>query len=157
MVSERAIQMRSFLLSAALATALATPAAAEQVWVTMDQVKPYTFRQEVDQIVVGNPGIADVTVRDKSRVLLFGKAPGLTNLFLFDADGNELENLIVRVRSASTDLLTVQRGSQRYTYNCTNTCEQTIVVGDSHETFEALTNQVQQKFQQASGTGGTNE
>jgi Flp pilus assembly secretin CpaC len=148
--------MRLFVFSLTAAL-FATTASAEQVWVTMDQVKPYTFKQEVAQIVVGNPGIADVTVRDKSRVLLFGKAPGLTNMFLFDADGNEMENLIVRVRASNSDLLTLQRGGQRFTFNCTSTCEQTMTVGDSPEAFGAVQGQVQQKFQQASGSGAKSE
>lgn len=148
--------MRLFVLSLSAAL-FATAASAEQVWVTMDQVKPYTFKQEVAQIVIGNPGIADVTVRDKTRVLLFGKAPGLTNMFLFDADGNEMENLLVRVRATNSDLLTLQRGGQRFTYNCTSVCEQTLTVGDSQEAFGAVQSQVRQKFQQASGSGGTTE
>jgi len=120
----------------------------------MDQVAPYAFKQDVDQIVVGNPGIADVTVRDKSRVLIFGKAPGVTNLFLFDADGNEVDNLIVRVRATGAEMLTFHRGGQRATYNCMSYCEPTITVGDNAETFGAVTQQVQQKYQQA--TAGQN-
>lgn len=149
--------MRNFVFTLAAATAFATTASAEQVWLTMDQVTPYTFKQEVDQIVVGNPGIADVNVRDKSRVLLFGKAPGMTNMFLFDADGNEIDNLIVRVRATNSDMLTVQRGQQRITYNCMNACEQTITVGDSPEAFVSISQQVQKKYQQATGTVAQSE
>ncbi|MCB2097449.1 MAG: pilus assembly protein N-terminal domain-containing protein [Parvularculaceae bacterium] len=149
--------MRLFSLSLSVACLFATAASAEQVWVSMDQVKPYTFKQEVDQIVIGNPGIADITVRDKSRVLLFGKSPGLTNMFLFDADGNEIENLIVRVRATNSDLLTLQRGGQRYTYNCTSVCEQTLIIGDSQEAFGAVSTQVQQKYQQAAGASAPSE
>lgn len=145
------------LLSAFAASALATSAHAGQVWVTMDQVAPHSFTQEVDQIVVGNPGIADVTVRDKSKVLIFGKAPGVTNLYLFDADGNEIENLIVRVRATGAEMLTFQRGGQRSTFNCMTICEPTITVGDNAETFGAVTQQVQQKFQQATVGSNPNE
>ncbi len=146
--------MRMFLISAAAAIGAAGAARAEQVWVTMDQVAPYEFKQDVDQIVVGNPGIADITVRDKSKVLIFGKAPGVTNLFLFDADGKEIDNLIVRVRSVSAEMLTFQRGGQRATYNCMTICEPTITVGDNNETFGAVNQQVLQKFQQATNQGG---
>jgi Flp pilus assembly secretin CpaC len=148
--------MRLAILSLT-ATFFATAASAEQIWVTMDHVKPYTFKQEVAQIVIGNPGIADVTVRDKTRVLFFGKAPGLTNVFLYDADGNEIENLLVRVRASNSDLLTLQRGGQRYTYNCTSTCDQTMVVGDSPDAFGVLQGQVQQKYDQAANTGSKSE
>lgn len=141
--------MRIFLLSIAASIGSATAALADQVWVTMDQVAPYAFKQDVDQIVIGNPGIADVTVRDKSKVLIFGKAPGVTNLFLFDANGNEIENLIVRVRATGAEMLTFHRGGQRATYNCMTLCEPTITVGDNVETFGVVTQQVQQKYQQA--------
>jgi Flp pilus assembly secretin CpaC len=149
--------MRAFLLSLFVSAAASTAAHADQVWVTMDQVAPYSFKQDVDQIVVGNPGIADITVRDKSKVLIFGKAPGVTNLFLFDADGNEIENLIVRVRAIQDGMLTFQRGGQRATYNCMTNCEPTITVGDNNETFGLVTQQVQQKYQQATATANSSE
>lgn len=154
---QRAILMRMFFLMVAASVAGATAAGAEQVWVTMDQVAPYQFKQDVDQIVVGNPGIADITVRDKTKVLIFGKAPGVTNLFLFDAKGREVDNLIVRVRSVSAEMLTFQRGGQRATYNCMTICEPTITVGDNVETFGAVTQQVLQKYQQAINSGAQAE
>lgn len=153
----RAPFMRTLILSL-IATAAATSVAhADQVWVTMDQVAPYVFKQDVDQIVVGNPGIADITVRDKSKVLIFGKSPGVTNFFLFDAEGKEIDNLIVRVRSTGTEMLTFHRGGQRATYNCMTQCEPTITIGDSNDTFGFVSQQVQQKYQQVTGGGDTTE
>lgn len=146
--------MRTIILTLAVTAAATTAARADQVWVTMDQVAPYAFKQDIDQIVVGNPGIADVTVRDKSKVLIFGKAPGVTNLFLFDADGNEVDNLIVRVRATGSEMLTFHRGGLRATYNCMTQCEPTVTIGDNSETFGAVSQQVQQKYQQA--TAGAN-
>lgn len=146
--------MRTFLFTVAVTAAATTAAHADQVWVTMDQVAPYAFKKDVDQIVVGNPGIADVSVRDKSKVLIFGKAPGVTNLFLFDSNGNEIDNLIVRVRATGTEMLTFHRGGQRATYNCMSQCEPTVTIGDNTETFGVVSQQVQQKYQQA--TTGSN-
>lgn len=146
--------MRTFVLSLLVSAAASTAAHADQVWVTMDQVAPYAFKQDVDQIVIGNPGIADVTVRDKSKVLIFGKAPGVTNLFLFDAEGKEIDNLIVRVRATGSEMLTFHRGGQRATYNCMTQCEPTVTIGDNADTFGAVSQQVQQKYQQA--TTGSN-
>ncbi len=149
--------MRRFLICLAASLGAATAAKAEQVWVTMDQVAPYTFKQDVDQIVIGNPGIADITVRDKTNVLIFGKAPGVTNLFLFDSQGREVENLIVRVRSVGSEMLTFHRGGQRATYNCMTYCEQTIAVGDSELSFGVVSQQVQQKYQQATAVAAQTE
>lgn len=149
--------MRVFFLSVVASFGAATAAGAEQVWVTMDQVAPYEFKQEVDQIVVGNPGIADITVRDKSKVLIFGKAPGVTNLFLFDAQGKEVDNLIVRVRSVGAEMLTFHRGGQRATYNCMTLCEPTITVGDADASFGVVAQQVQRKYQQSTSTNVDSE
>lgn len=146
--------MRAMVMTLLLTLGANQALAAEQVWLTMDQVKPYEMKTEIDQIVVGNPGIADVTVRDRSRVLLFGKAPGVTNIYLFDADGNEVDNLIVRVRAASADMLTLQRGTQRLTLNCMSACEPTVTVGDSVDTFSATKGQVDGKFEQARASAG---
>ncbi len=123
---------------------------AEDVWLTMDHVRPYSLKAPADQIVVGNPGIADVTVQDKSRLLLFGKAPGMTNIFIFDENGNTIENIIIRVRSTSKGMLTFHRGSARTTYNCTHSCEATVTVGDDRQAFDNVVAQSEQKFNQAS-------
>ncbi|MDZ7629620.1 MAG: pilus assembly protein N-terminal domain-containing protein [Parvularculaceae bacterium] len=149
--------MRTITLALAATFMAATAAHADQVWVTMDQVAPYEFKQEVDQIVIGNPGIADITVRDKSKVLIFGKAPGVTNLFLFDDEGKPVDNLIVRVRATGSEMLTFHRGGTRATYNCMTQCEPTITVGDNNESFGVLTQQVLQKSRQATAGGETNE
>lgn len=143
------------LIAALLASVAATAANAEEIWLTMDQVRPFVIEKPAGQIVVGNPGIADVTVQDKTRVLLFGKAPGVTNMFVFDDNGETIGNLIIRVKSTSNEMLTMHRGPLRTTYNCATQCEETVTVGDNSTTFSGVASQVQQKFQQAA-TGGEN-
>ena len=142
--------------SCSAAAASTQAAAAEQLWLTMDQVRPYKLETPAKSIVVGNPAIADVTIQDNSNVLLFGKAPGLTNIYIFDETGEAAQNLIIRVRTPSSDMLTVHRGSARTTYNCTTNCEATVTVGDDQTQFEFVSAQVQNKFTQAStlGQGG---
>ena len=145
--------MRRMFAVAAFAALAAQPAQAEQIWLTMDQVRPYEISRPAGQIIVGNPGIADVTVQDKTRVLLFGKGPGLTNMYILDEEGKTIDNLIIRVRTASNDLLTLHRGVQRTTYSCTTDCDATITVGDSLATFSEVNSQVQTKFSQATAAG----
>ncbi len=136
-----------------------TAQAADQIWLTMDQVRPYQLEHPAQSIVVGNPAIADVTVRDNTNVLLFGKAPGLTNIYIFDERGEAVKNLIIRVRTPSADMLTVHRGAARTTYNCTTNCEATITVGDENTTFNDIATQVQNKYSQAASLaqGGDEE
>ena len=147
--------MRAVLFLFAALT-MTTAAKAEQVWLTMDQVRPFKLENPAQSIVVGNPAIADVTVQDNQNLLLFGKAPGLTNIYIFDEKGDAAGNLIIRVRSPNTDMLTLQRGSSRTTYNCTTNCEATITVGDDQAVFSSVAAQVQNKAQQASAAAGDN-
>ena len=153
--------MRRIVTAIAVFIATTQVAAAEQLWLTMDQVRPYKLEIPAKSIVVGNPAIADVTIQDNSNILLFGKAPGLTNIFVFDEDGAPAKNLTIRVRTPSSDMLTVHRGIARTTYNCTTNCEATVTVGDDTTQFETVSSQVQNKFSQATSlaqgnAGGNN-
>ncbi|MEO1426030.1 MAG: pilus assembly protein N-terminal domain-containing protein [Pseudomonadota bacterium] len=137
-------------LFAALASLLIAPAAfAQQLWVTMDQVRSYTVDRPADSIIVGNPGIADVSVQNSTQFLLFGKAPGLTNIIVLDEDGETIKNLQVRVNPPSSNMLVYHRGSSRTTYNCTRHCDVTLTVGDNPDAFGLVNAQVQTKLGQA--------
>ncbi len=141
--------MKSIFSALAMLFFAATSAQAEQIWLTMDQVRPYKLDIPAQNIVVGNPAIADVTVQDNQNLLLFGKAPGLTNMYILDERGDPIANLLIRVRSQNTDMLTFYRGAARTTYNCTSNCEATITVGDDPGSFTGLATQVDRKFGQA--------
>lgn len=146
--------MRSFFIAAAVLIASTQTASAQQIWLTMDQVRPYKLETPAQSVVIGNPSIADVKVQDNSSLLLFGKGPGMTNIYFFDENGETLQNLIVRVRTPSSDMLTVHRGSARTTYNCTTNCEATVTVGDDPAVFGGVAGQMQAKFNQASNASG---
>ncbi len=55
-------------------------------------------------VVVANPDVVDAVVHTQSRVLLIGKQPGQTNAFFYDASGNEILNLEIRVERDITGL-----------------------------------------------------
>ena len=135
--------MRRILTAIAFLVASVQSAGAEQLWLTMDQVRPFKLETPAKSIVVGNPAIADVTIQDNANILLFGKTPGLTNIYVFDENGEPTKNLVIRVRTPSADMLTVHRGAARTTYNCTTNCEATVTVGDDLAQFQAVSTQVQ--------------
>ena len=137
------------IFAAAILSVVASQASAGQVWLTMDQVRPYELQKPAGQIIVGNPAIADVTVQDKERVFLFGKSPGMTNIYIFDDEGQFVDNLLIRVRATTQDMLVMHRGAERTTYTCTTNCEPTMTVGDDTQTFTELNQQVSTKVQQA--------
>jgi len=126
-----------------------TNATAGEIWLTMDQVTPYQLEIPAGQIIVGNPGIADVSTSDKTNLLFFGKSPGVTNFFIFDDDGNKIDNLIISVRAQNDDMMTVYRGGARTTLTCTSVCEQTVTIGDEQTAFSSAAGQIQAKFSTA--------
>lgn len=142
--------MRKFVsAAAAVIAAMTSIAQAGQVWLTMDYVRPYKLERPAENIIIGNPAIADVTVQDATNLLLYGKAPGMTNIYFMDDNGDVIENMIVRVKINSTDMLTLHKGADRITLNCTTNCERTITVGDESNNFIEVSSQVSQKFGQA--------
>ncbi|NOX81494.1 MAG: hypothetical protein GXP06_00590 [Alphaproteobacteria bacterium] len=141
--------MRALFSVLATLFALTTSAQAGQVWLTMDQVHPYKLERPALDIAVGNPAVADVTVQDTQNLLLFGKSPGLTNIYVFDDAGEVIENIVIRVRSQNSDMLTVHKGVFRTTYNCTSSCEPVITVGDEPDLFDEISSQVKKKATQA--------
>jgi pilus assembly protein CpaC len=48
-------------------------------------------------ILISNPEIADATVRTSRRAYVIGRALGQTNIFFFDAAGNQIANVEIRV------------------------------------------------------------
>ncbi len=55
-------------------------------------------------VIVSNPNIVDAIIHTQSRVLLVGKQAGQTNAFFYDAYGNEVLNLEIRVERDMTGL-----------------------------------------------------
>lgn len=148
--------MRSIFFAAAILAFTTANASAEQIWLTMDQVRSYKLESPAQKIIIGNPAIADIRVEDETHLLLFGKGPGLTNIYFFDHNGEATKNLIVRVRTPSADMLTVHRGSARTTYNCTTNCEATVTVGDDPAVFSGVAGQIASKYGQAAAAAGGN-
>lgn len=143
---------RFFIRAAVIVTASigAGAASAGEVWLTMDYVKPFELERDAGQIIVGNPGIADVQVQDSTHLLLFGKSPGTTNMYIYDENGERLDNLIVRVQALSDNVVVLQEGAvERTTFNCMTVCEPTVTIGDG-QAFGQTAGQISQKFQQAS-------
>ena len=48
------------------------------------------FEQDVDDILVANPGIADVLARSKRRIAVMGRGKGESGIIFLDKNGNEV-------------------------------------------------------------------
>jgi Flp pilus assembly secretin CpaC len=81
-------------------------------------------------VIVGNPGVADVTIQDPQTLVLTGKSYGQTNLIVLDDQGNPIADTLLEVIQANTNTVTIFQGSSRTTVACSTTCQPTIMLGD---------------------------
>ncbi|MBK1871435.1 pilus assembly protein N-terminal domain-containing protein [Taklimakanibacter albus] len=138
---------------AAILTALTAPAlAASDVVINADQAKIISVSGQPGMVVVGNPNIADVTVRG-DQVVLMGRNYGVTNLIILDREGNQLAALDVTVQITDKNAVHVFKAGGRMSLACAPTCEQTLQVGDDVvRVFDPLSKEIQTKADLANGS-----
>ncbi|SFZ86439.1 Pilus formation protein N terminal region [Devosia enhydra] len=115
-------------LGSASLPALAADASAVTVRANMARI--LRISAPAATVIVGNPGIADVTIQDPQTLVLTGKSFGQTNLIVLDGMGNPIADTLVEVTIAQSDTVTVYLGSQRTSMSCTPRCNPTIMMGD---------------------------
>jgi hypothetical protein len=88
------------------------------------------FSTDIQDVVIGDKGVAAVVVQSKRRVFVIGAALGQTNVYFFDANGQQIDALNIAVTSSSlpaalehypfpADVVLVYNGSKAQTLNCT--------------------------------------
>lgn len=92
-------------------------------------------------VIIGNPGVADVTIQDPQTLVLTGRSYGQTNLIVLDSAGNPVADTVVSVVLGQADTVTVFMGTSRQTLACQPVCQPTITLGDdtgfSNNSFES--------------------
>lgn len=148
-VGHRTIPGWSF--TAILFTLALTLASSQQVWakditVTVDEADLIRLDRPANEIIIGNPSIADVAVQNGQLLVVTGKSFGLTNVIVLDVKGDEILNRKVRVKTDRSRLVRVHKGRERATYDCDNRCEATLTIGDAEGHFEAINKSIRNKF-----------
>lgn len=131
--------LRHLRLTAAIAAALlmALPAAApvaaaegDPISVKVNMARILRINSPAATVIIGNPGVADVTIQDPQTLVLTGKSYGQTNLIVLDNGGNPIADTLVEVIQAQADMVTVYNGAARQTLVCSPVCQPTIMLGD---------------------------
>jgi Flp pilus assembly secretin CpaC len=82
-------------------------------------------------VIVGNPGVADVTIQDPLTLVLTGKTYGQTNLIVLNSAGSPIADTVVEVvEDRTADLVTMFNAGARVTYSCAARCAPTVTLGD---------------------------
>ncbi|MEQ9437068.1 pilus assembly protein N-terminal domain-containing protein [Hyphomonas sp.] len=130
--------------SCALALAgslFAATAAAGQLSVEANKTIPVRINGEAASIVLGNRNVADVAVHNENLIFITGKTFGTTNLMVFNKAGDQIYSTDVVVTVNSSNLVTVNRSGQNFTYDCAPECRPVISIGDQSDYFAALSEQ----------------
>jgi len=112
---------------------LSGPALAEgePISVKVNMARVLRISAPAATVIVGNPGVADVTIQDPLTLVLTGKTYGQTNLIVLNASGNPIADTVVNVVEDKTaDLVTVFNAGARVTFSCANHCSPTVTLGD---------------------------
>jgi Flp pilus assembly secretin CpaC len=119
-----------------LAAVMASPAhAIDTISIAVDQATITKMPDSVSTLVIGNPIIADVTVRPGGLLVVTGKAYGVTNLIALDGSGAVLSERYIEVTGPRDEVVVVYRGVDRESYSCMPDCQPRIVVGDAPRFF----------------------
>jgi len=123
------------LLVIATAALLAAPVAAradtnDPISVRVNMARILRISAPAATVIIGNPGVADVTIQDPQTLILTGKSFGETNLIVLDSAGNPVADTMVSVVQANADTITVYMGTARTTLSCQPVCQPTVTLGD---------------------------
>jgi Flp pilus assembly secretin CpaC len=105
-----------------LVLAAAAPSSAGGLAVPLDGAVRLSLRGAAADVIVANPGVADVAIVDERTVVVLGRAHGTTGLLVFDSARRILWDGSVTV-TAPSGRITVHRGSEAQQYACLSRCE----------------------------------
>ncbi len=123
---------------------------------------------DAHDIMVANPRVADAVTRTSRRIYIFAKEVGETNIFVFDADGNQMISLDLQIER---DIAGIEEYIARYVPGSQVKVEMisdNVILTGSVPTPQAATRAVElarifvtggeattNQFNEASGDGGT--
>ena len=106
------------------------PARAGGLDVRLDENTIVNLRAPAGNVVVGNPGIADVSLINPHRMAILGRSYGLTNVIVLDQMGHTIFRQEINVAAAASGRVSVYRGPLVSNFACSPHCERTPMPGE---------------------------
>jgi Flp pilus assembly secretin CpaC len=116
------------VLAAPVAPVIAQTAAAVSVKVNMARI--LRISAPAATVIIGNPGVADVTIQDPQTLVLTGKSFGQTNLIVLDGMGNPIADTLIDVIQDQASTVTVYLAEKRTSLSCNPVCQPVVMLGD---------------------------
>ncbi|WP_319530577.1 pilus assembly protein N-terminal domain-containing protein [uncultured Cohaesibacter sp.] len=133
-----ALVLSAVLMGSSVASAQDYP----MIDVKVDRAKVMRVSRPAHMIILGNPAIADATIKDSQTLIITGKQYGTTNLIVLDSDGEPIADEVLRVTSPLDSHVVIYKGKARETMTCAPECEPTFRIGDNTDVVQGLASQI---------------
>jgi hypothetical protein len=136
--------LATFAIAALIAATHPSAGVAEVLATPIDQGVHVALPPGAQNVMIGNPAIADVTVLDARNALVMGRAYGTTNLIVLDGRGRMLVDRQVVVSSAEVAQVTFYHGPNAgdhpgahiETYACASRCQRVPMPGEMQNDYQ---------------------
>lgn len=129
----------------------------EPVKVKINDMEIVNLAEPAAAIMIGNPGIADVSIHSSQTFFVLGRGYGDTSLKVLNADGDVIMDTSVSVgASISQNDVRIYNGGglSRSTFNCSPQCQPAPQLGDESEFSNAYKSSSPAISGGAGGVGG---
>lgn len=123
-------RIAAIVAATVLTAGVAVAESAAPITVKANMARILRISAPASTVIIGNPGVADVTIQDPQTLVLTGKSFGQTNLIVLDARGEPIADTLIEVVQEQAGLVTVYMGSQRTSMSCAPVCQPIIMLGD---------------------------
>lgn len=106
--------------------------------VYLNQAKIVKLSAAAATVIIGNPEIADATVRDAHTLVLTGRGFGQTNLVILDGGGNPILDERIAVSRENDTALRIYRQAEIDTYSCEPYCEKAYLTEAEIQSIRAI-------------------
>jgi Flp pilus assembly secretin CpaC len=106
--------------------------------VVLNHARIVKLSQPAATVIIGNPEIADATVRDARTLVLTGRGFGQTNLVILDAGGNPILDERIAVSRENGSALRIYRQAEIETLSCEPYCEKAYLTEAEIQSIRAI-------------------